>query len=353
MKNDKIIFPDYYKDFKCKADRCSENCCLGWEIDIDKETLGRYNSLCGALGEKIRKNIKSSDGISHFVMKNGRCPMLNEQNLCEIIISLGEGAICDICREHPRFYSELSGVTLGGVGMSCEAAAELIIKQKNPSLYGNILPLLDEDDEDFEASALIASALFDSENILRSSELSDNEKLALALLCVRKAENGISELYFGKDEEGAKEKIALPDGIFDNSFSEALAKEILLVKDKILSLEFMGDELPKRISLADGRKAHEMWNYSSGFRRVILNCLGYLIARYLPKADGDFLPSEFISASITALCLLYSECKAKDLDVKNNEDQEALEKMIRTAVLFSSEIEYSEENVEKLHIREE
>ena len=33
--------PDFYRDFHCIADRCSDSCCIGWEIDIDPDTLAR------------------------------------------------------------------------------------------------------------------------------------------------------------------------------------------------------------------------------------------------------------------------------------------------------------------------
>ena len=30
--------PSYYKNFRCIADKCPDNCCRGWEIDIDEDT---------------------------------------------------------------------------------------------------------------------------------------------------------------------------------------------------------------------------------------------------------------------------------------------------------------------------
>ena len=38
----KEVFPNYYKKFKCIADKCKHNCCIGWEIDIDNDTLEFY-----------------------------------------------------------------------------------------------------------------------------------------------------------------------------------------------------------------------------------------------------------------------------------------------------------------------
>ena len=96
----KLRFPQYYKKFKCIADRCTDNCCIGWEICIDKKTGEFYNSVEGDFGKRLRDNIQ--DGS--FVLCGERCPFLNDKNLCDIIINLGENSLCGICAEHPRYY---------------------------------------------------------------------------------------------------------------------------------------------------------------------------------------------------------------------------------------------------------
>ena len=81
----KIFAPSYYKDFKCIADKCKHNCCIGWEIDIDTDTLEYYRSLNNDLGNEIMKNISLED-VPHFKLTaNDRCPLLNEKGLCKII----------------------------------------------------------------------------------------------------------------------------------------------------------------------------------------------------------------------------------------------------------------------------
>ena len=45
--------PSYYKNFRCIADKCPDNCCRGWEIDIDEDTLDYYKDLKGPMAEKI------------------------------------------------------------------------------------------------------------------------------------------------------------------------------------------------------------------------------------------------------------------------------------------------------------
>ena len=98
----KEVFPNYYNKFKCIADKCKHNCCIGWEIDIDEDTMDSYDCLDNDFGKKIRECIEGEE--PHFVMKDdGRCPFLNDKGLCDIIIEYGDGAICDICYLHPRF----------------------------------------------------------------------------------------------------------------------------------------------------------------------------------------------------------------------------------------------------------
>lgn len=124
------IYPDYYKKFKCIADKCKHNCCIGWEIDIDNNTYDFYKKLTGDFAKKIIENI-STDETPHFVLKeNDRCPFLNDKNLCDIIINLSEEHICDICKEHPRFHNELPDRVESGIGLCCEQAARIILSQK-------------------------------------------------------------------------------------------------------------------------------------------------------------------------------------------------------------------------------
>ena len=121
-----IYAPIYYKNFKCIADRCEHSCCVGWEIDIDKNTLKKYKELKGGYGTVITDSI-SMGGTPHFRLGKGdRCPHLDDCGLCKIILNLGEDYLCDICREHPRFYN-FTDVAEVGIGMSCPEAARLIL----------------------------------------------------------------------------------------------------------------------------------------------------------------------------------------------------------------------------------
>ena len=122
----KLYAPKYYKKFKCIADKCKKSCCVGWEIDIDNVTLEKFKSLKSDYGTQIMDTI-SMDDTPHFKLEKGdRCPHLDQNGLCKIIINEGESYLCDICREHPRFYN-YTGDCEVGIGMSCEEAARIIL----------------------------------------------------------------------------------------------------------------------------------------------------------------------------------------------------------------------------------
>ena len=143
----KLYAPKYYTDFKCIADRCTHSCCIGWEIDIDERTLEKYNALTGGYADAIRDSIVD-DGTPHFRLGAGeRCPHLDECGLCRIITSVGEDYLCDICREHPRFYN-FTDVCEVGVGMSCPEAARIVLGSAD---YAEMLEIGEVDAEPYES----------------------------------------------------------------------------------------------------------------------------------------------------------------------------------------------------------
>ena len=122
----KLYAPEYYKKFKCIADKCEHSCCIGWEIDIDEETLEKYKNSNNPYAADILNSI-SFEGTPHFALCAGdRCPHLAQNGLCKIILSAGEEHLCAICRRHPRFYN-YTDVAETGLGMSCREAARLIL----------------------------------------------------------------------------------------------------------------------------------------------------------------------------------------------------------------------------------
>lgn len=118
--------PQTFKNFKCSASACTDNCCIGWEIDIDGKTAKKYMDVTGDFANELKNGIDVAVGNLCFKLVNGRCYFLDENNLCKIYKTLGRDALCNICREHPRFYNELGNISEMGLGLQCEEAVKLL-----------------------------------------------------------------------------------------------------------------------------------------------------------------------------------------------------------------------------------
>ncbi len=77
------------------------------------------------MGERLHKCIDRSGEMPHFLLgEQERCPFLNGKTSAISFYTAGEGMLCQICTDHPRyrsfFFSERTEI---GVGLCCEEAA--------------------------------------------------------------------------------------------------------------------------------------------------------------------------------------------------------------------------------------
>lgn len=305
----KTYAPNYYFDFKCIADKCKHSCCVGWDVYIDKETQEKYISLDGEIGERARRALcEKEDGVCFAMQENGNCPFLNERGLCDIILQKGEDYISEICHEHPRFYNFFSDRVETGLGLSCEEAARVILGQKKPAL----LEVIDEDGEpedmlwEDEANILEKRDLLLS--IARQESLSLEETIAQVLAA---ANSKLPQKTYG---EWAKILSSL----------ERLDKEW----DFMLTLLADCEEAPS----LDGE-------LTSAFK----NLLSYFIYRHVSAADEDSL-----SATAAFACLSVKIIEGICAAEIEKHGSCSFDFLCNTARLYSSEIEYSEENTQKL-----
>ena len=126
------VEPDFYGEFQCIADQCVHSCCLGWEIDIDGDTAALYEGLPGELGAELRQKMCRETEPHFCLTEEERCPFLNERGLCRLILGFGEDVLCDICREHPRFYNDFPERQEAGLGLCCEEATRLLLAVEGP-----------------------------------------------------------------------------------------------------------------------------------------------------------------------------------------------------------------------------
>ena len=130
----KLIAPEGYDSFTCIADRCQHTCCAGWEIDVDEDALAAYRQVQGPLGEKLAQEIvQAEDGTFSFrLTAEERCPFLRQDHLCELICELGPERLCQVCADHPRYRNFYTDRVEIGLGLCCEEAARQQLTREAP-----------------------------------------------------------------------------------------------------------------------------------------------------------------------------------------------------------------------------
>lgn len=118
---------NYSNKFFCVSNKCKHNCCIGWEIKINKSAFSRYQDLIG-IDKRFNQSCFDNE---KFNLQDGRCPFLDEDNLCYIIKNYGEKALCKTCKTHPRFINFFSFAKETGLGLYCENAASIILSSKD------------------------------------------------------------------------------------------------------------------------------------------------------------------------------------------------------------------------------
>lgn len=169
------IYPTFFPDFQCKADRCRHTCCQKWEIDIDKDTEKKYRSTKGPLGKELREWMKTGEeGLPCFQMnEKGYCHFLTEKGLCRLVLERGDDFLCQICRDHPRFYKfpydadRGEEVMLCGTGLACERTVEQLLAEKGPLSFRS-----SESDRPFHFDRILTLLHLDEEPELSAPDLS-------------------------------------------------------------------------------------------------------------------------------------------------------------------------------------
>ena len=130
-------YPDYFAKFKCIGGTCPDSCCIGWEVDIDEESYYYYQTLEGPFGDLIRSRIaRTSEGDYYFPMvEHKRCPFLNKDNLCDMILALGDEATCTTCNEYPRYFNRIGDYEQVDVSLSCMEVGRLMFETDEPIRY--------------------------------------------------------------------------------------------------------------------------------------------------------------------------------------------------------------------------
>ena len=304
-------YPDYYPQFSCIAGRCRHSCCIGWEIDVDEDTLASYRRIGGEMGERLRAGISEDGDAPHFLLgAHERCPFLNEKNLCDLILYGGENMLCQICRDHPRYRSFFSERTEIGVGLCCEEAARLILTKQ-------------------EKTAIVVTG----EGTLDAEER--------ALLALR-------ERLFAAAQERAQPIFSRMERVLSLCGAALPAISLKQWAELYLSLERMDERwtalLQALRSHADALPLSDFASRMSERETEYEQLLVYFLYRHVPAAldDGDVSSKAAFAAASVQLLFALGALQLLQHGTFTVEDQ------IELCRLYSAEVEYSDDNLNAL-----
>lgn len=301
----KTYAPSYYKSFKCIADQCRHSCCIGWDVYIDQDTAELYKNSTDPFGQYISQSMcHTDDGFCFEMNEKRRCPFLDQKGLCSIITKKGEDFLCEICKEHPRFYNVFSHRYEVGLGLSCEEAARIILSQKKPA---ELVVVSEDETDELELSVqeeYILKKRKELLNILHSPAFPMEKKVELML---------------------DSSQCCFPD-LTPNEWAGVLEK-----------LERLDDKWNDAISLL---KALPTQQSLPEFDVQMENLLEYFIFRHVSSAWDE----EELAAAVGFSVLGYKIINWLCIGEKLKKGVCSFEKLCDFARMYSAEIEYSEEN---------
>ena len=340
-----------YDFFRCIADKCPADCCSGWEIYIDDDSLARYESLPGATGDYLRDSIDYKNQI--FKQKDRRCALLDESGLCRLQSAFGEEALCETCRMFPRHVEEFDGVREYSLSLSCPVVARQTLTSQTPL---SLLTKEDETPDDFDEfdDLLFDKLLYARDKIFEichDRELPLRRRLDLILFGAAKMQEYLDEdrifemdsLWEDMDalevpEETFEESRRLYNGLYA---LERLDRSFTRVLDRTWNVMFdAGEESPWDESLDFSR-------YSDGEALSIAGeqILSSLIYVYFCGGVYDDLIYAKAAFAVYMVRWLFLFLKTAVLD---EPDSDPMETLITITWRFCRETENSDRNLQLL-----
>lgn len=332
----KTAYHEFYKDFKCIADKCPDSCCKEWDVVVDDDSYIKYKNADGAFGEKLRSVMTiDADGDRIFTLNNNRCPFWNKDMLCDIYINMGENALCETCKRFPRITLDYSQFQEKILSLACPEALRLMLKKG--AMDKIITAHNGEDaepcDYDFSVMQLLLGA---RQKIFAVLKNTDNDIFD----CL----NGIYQICLKVQSEfdGICYKSAV---IAEDSFIKEYGQTVNL----LLQLDIMTAEWKHLLTGASKYKPNKddilkFREYIRNYEHEYKNLIYYYIFRYFLNSIDSYDVTECFDLTALAVKSAYilQMYKFAEKGSLTADDRH------RIIGLYSKEVEHSYENIEFL-----
>ncbi len=365
--------PDYYKEFQCLADACEDTCCAGWQIVIDEKSLQKYSMIKGEFGKRIQNSIDWKESV-FYQSADRRCAFLNENNLCDMQIALGEKSLCKTCRRYPRHVEEFENVREITLSLSCPEVARMILSKKEPVKLISFEKEGEEEYEDFDP--FLYSELVEAREVIRnilqdrSIDLGVRVGLVLGIahdMQVRLNKGELfscEEVYIKYKKESAQKyvKTRLEDKKCDKEKYYHWAKHLFA---KLFELELLYEDWDANLKEAEyllygagcyvyhrRQQAFQKWlsENMSDLEIMLEQILVYFTDTYFCGAVYDGEVYAKMRMAVDSAFYIYEMVKARWI---KNEGMLDMEDVTMLVYRYSRELEHSNENLdrmEKFHV---
>lgn len=140
-KNEKqgVIKTDFYDSFQCVGGECPITCCQEWKIEVDEETFGCWNKkyLNDSDNLPISSYVNEVDGYGLMKLnQDKKCPFLNQDKLCDLVIKFGDEILSDTCATFPREIHQFENRTEYSLVSCCPIVIDLLNREDVVKLEG-------------------------------------------------------------------------------------------------------------------------------------------------------------------------------------------------------------------------
>ncbi len=361
------FYPDDYEEFHCTASACEDTCCAQWQIVVDPASLKRYRKVRGPFRKRLRQSIDWRKGLIRQT-QDRRCAFLNEENLCDLQLALGEEALCDTCRLYPRHIEEFENVREVTLSLSCPEAARMLLNRQTPMSFCMKETEETENFPDFDL--LLYDKLVDAreamDNILRTEAYPIPVRAGLILGLAHDLEGRIlhrrlfsAEEVFEKYQTNAATKFVADrlaaweaDGksvyqFARDTFARLSGLEILNESWLVAYRETMDFLLPDAETYEKTRRSFQKWQKKHMPRWDMQSelILQYFIYTYFCGAVYDGHPYTKVQMAVESLFFIQQMMMARWVKNGRTLEQEEVQDIV---CKYSREIEHSDVNLAAL-----
>lgn len=351
-------YPDYYKEFKCIADKCEDTCCAGWQIVIDDKSLENYRAVSkeNAFKERLEKSIDWNEGV--FKQDScRRCAFLNEKNLCDLYTALGEDSLCYTCHSYPRHTEEYENLREVTLSISCPQVARMLLG--NTSKVTFYTEETDEEDDFDDFDVLMHGILQDirSEMIGIMQDRSKDIAIRGAIIwhMAEDLQKSIDEGdVFGCEDiiENTHKSIeTMPQRNYDlalDMFKKLYNLEVLMedweqqVDETSLLLYVRDEQYYSTLSAEfDGWLTENMSQWQIQCEQIVV----YFLSTYICGAVYDGWLASKVKMSVAAIFYIHEMLMA--LWIKQEKNL-SFEDIVNITYRFSRELEHSDINLDEM-----